>query len=320
MKSGVRIGLVLYLLYFLGSCGKKTVTSENQDSIQPQLLNKGETIRFHKQNPLFQTMVVSRNSLNGEIEAPAMVSASILQPQNKEADVVILFMDSEMTELYSTFLKSMAHYKRDKLNLERVKDLYEHKAATGRELLQAETELAEAATELEEVEGRLRMEGFNPEELKHAKPGMVWLISDVPEAALNILQVGKSCEVEFTSYPGEKFKGEVEAIGEVIDNATRTVNVRVSLPNGNGKFRSGMYAKVGFGLNHSNSLSVPQSALISVQGKNYVFIKEHLDIKRVEVTTGKQIGNSIIIMDGLQEGDSVVTKGTMLLKGLSFGY
>lgn len=310
----------IHCLILLGGCGKKEKKKAKQMAPSHEVLNQGQVIRFTALPKTFGLFPIATNSFDGKFEAPAQVAASVLKKRNENSEMIILFDDPEMTDLYTSMLQSTAHYARDKEYNERVKDMYEHDAATGKELAEARTGMIEAATELAEKEARLQMYGFEPSELRHAKPGIVWLISNVNESALASVKSGKSCLVEFTSYPGETFNGKVSAIGEVMDNSTQTIKVRISLPNPDDKFKPGMFAKISFETNESNILSVPQTSLVSAQGKTFVFKKKGRDFVRQEVQVRNQIGDRIIIKEGLSKGDTVVSKGTMLLKGLSFGY
>ncbi len=309
------------ILFLLSACieDEKTVklTSDHE---KPLILNKGELIRFKKTPKTFELFPIAQNSLNGNIEAPAQVAATVLKPENRNSETIILFDDPEMTNLYTTLLQSIAHYARDKETFDRMQDMYNNSAATGKDLTEARTGMIEAATELSEKEARLKMYGFDPNELRGARPGIVWLISNVNESALSAIKTGKDCKVEFISYPGEQFVGRVSAIGDVLDNSTQTIKVRVTINNKGNKFKSGMYAKISFGLSESNILAVPQSALITAEGETYVFKKKGNDFYRVKVVIGKQIGGQIIIKEGVISGDTVVSKGTMLLKGMSIGY
>ncbi|HVD98621.1 MAG TPA: efflux RND transporter periplasmic adaptor subunit [Cytophagaceae bacterium] len=312
--------LALLALLTLQGCKEKKKPDLISDREKPQILNKGELIRFSSPPKMFETYVIAENSLDGNIEAPAQVAATVLRPDHPNSETIILFDDPELTDLYTTLLQTIAHYARDKEFYARVQDMYNNDAATGKELTEAKTGMVEAATELAEKEARLKMFGFDPNELRSAKPGVVWLISNVSESALSAIKTGKDCKVEFISYPGEVFSGRVSAIGEVLDNSTQTIKVRVTINNKDNKFKSGMFAKISFGLSESNILAVPQSALVTAEGETYVFKKKGNDFYKTQVTIGKQIGGQVIIKEGVTSGDTVVSKGTMLLKGMSFGY
>ncbi|MFN0048190.1 MAG: efflux RND transporter periplasmic adaptor subunit [Cytophagales bacterium] len=313
--------LICTLLFFVFSCKKSENTQlKKPEDYKPEVLDNGETIVFKTYNSHFKTVVINKNSVMGSYIAPATIVASILKPSRAEASIIILFEKEELNMLYTSYLSSIAHYKKDTDYLRRVQDMYEHQATTGAELREAETGVTDAATELAEKEGRFRMLGFDPQELNKGKPGFVWLMSDVSESVLNSLGKGQNCSIEFTSYPGQEFIGKIDALGEVLDPATRTLNVRIVLPNKTGIFRSGMYARVRFNLGIKNALAVPATSIISVQGKNYLFKKKGNVVKRVAVVTESQIGDNMVVFKGLAVGDTVISEGAMLLKGLSFGY
>lgn len=287
---------------------------------KPEILEEGKEIRFKQSCTAFGTMACTKNTASGIIESPAKVVASVFRPENQQAQNIILFENPEVTELYTTMLQSIAHLARDNDFYERNLDMYKNGAATGKDVLEAKTGMIEAATELAEKEARLRTFGFKPQELRNAPTGIVWLFANVSEGDLNNITTGKDCNIEFISYSGEVFKGNVSAIGEVVNTETRTFTVRITLKNPDNRFKPGMFAKVSFDVAENNILAVPQSALVTAEGKTYIFKKKANSYFRSEVLTGKQLGDNVLVKEGLSEGDTVVVKGTMLLKGLSFGY
>ncbi len=319
---------IYFLLYitlqgaFLGACEEKkaVVTAKPAAVAKPEILDGGNAIRFSQATSAFGTMVCTQNSTSGIIEAPAKVVASVFTPENKQAQNIILFENTEVTELYTSMLQSIAHLARDTDFYERNLDMYKNGAATGKDVLEAKTGMIEAATELAEKEARLRTFGFKPQELRNAPPNIVWLFANVSEGDLNNITTGKDCKIEFISYSGEVFSGNVSAIGEVINTESRTVTVRISLKNPAGRFKPGMFAKVSFEVTENNTLSVPQSALVTAEGKTYLFKKKSNTFFRSEVLTGKQLGDRVMIKEGLTPNDTVVVSNTMLLKGMSFGY
>ncbi len=100
------------------------------------------------------------------------------------------------------------------------------------------------------------------------------------------------------------------------------VKLRISITNPNGKLKAGMFGTAKFGLSQGKFLAVPREALVTVMGKDYVFVKKsELEFVRRAVSTGQQADGNVIIFDGITDPqDMVVIKGTMQLKGLSFGY
>jgi cobalt-zinc-cadmium efflux system membrane fusion protein len=93
------------------------------------------------------------------------------------------------------------------------------------------------------------------------------------------------------------------------------------LPNVGGKFQVGMYAKVNFELKTSKSLVIPIEAIVNVEGKDFAFTKTGTSsFERREILAGNQSNEKVVVLKGLYPGDIVATKGTMALKGISFGY
>jgi RND family efflux transporter MFP subunit len=117
------------------------------------------------------------------------------------------------------------------------------------------------------------------------------------------------------------FHGKIDDIADVVDNATRMVKLRVTLKNSQNKLKAGMFALLSFGVDEGEVISVPKSAVITVQGKHYVFVKsDSLQYQRQEVSIGAQVGDRTLISNGIALGAKVVVEGSIQLKGLSFGY
>src|SRR5699024_7597862 len=113
----------------------------------------------------------------------------------------------------------------------------------------------------------------------------------------------------------------IDAIADVIDPQTRMIKVRITVPNPGNKIKSGMYAKVSFDVEKGDIISIPNSSLVTVKGKHFVFIKtSEQEFRRKEIRIGEQIGDRILVFEGLNDNDMLVTQGVMQLKGLSFGY
>src|ERR1044071_9169816 len=99
------------------------------------------------------------------------------------------------------------------------------------------------------------------------------------------------------------------------------VKARIVVTNPNGKLKAGMFGTAKFGLDQGKFLAVPKDAMITVMGKDYVFVKNSdMDFERRLVSAGQQANGNVIIFSGLTDQDKVVVKGAMQLKGLSFGY
>lgn len=330
------------LLFFvpflvLVACGRK----ENQNILQvikPKVTDNGRLIQIpdKKTADFFTAQSIGSSQLYANLTAPARIVATVIPSQENASQNLVLFDNPELTSTYTQLLQHLANInqiqnvtiKQRKIELDRAKDLQLHGAASGREVLEAQTALAleetnlinEKAANLEH-EAKLKLAGFDPNELRRAQAKTVWSLCDLPENQLSKIHVGNQCQLSFNSFPNETFNGKIESIGDVVDFITRMVKVRIVVTNPNGKLKAGMFGAAQFGLDQGKFLAVPKDALITVMGKDYVFVKtSDTDFERRQVSTGQQANGNVIIFNGLTDQDKVVVKGAMQLKGLSFGY
>ncbi|MBS1634383.1 MAG: efflux RND transporter periplasmic adaptor subunit [Bacteroidetes bacterium] len=311
-------------LLLLSACKNEAAHVQTAPSTKPVVSENGTVIGFpHDTVTLnfFKTEIIKTDNLQAEITAPARVVATVVSSEEIKQQHLILFDNPDLTATYTALLQHRININQYKTNLDRYKDLAANGAATGKEVIEAQTLLANEQAATIEHEAKLKLAGFNPEALQEARVNSVWVICDIPESQLEKIKPGGTCKVFFTSFPDKAFTGRVEDLGDVVDNITRMVKLRISIENPIGQIKAGMYATVNFGVSEGNYLSVLKSALVTVQSKNYVFIKRSdNEFERKEVSTGPQINDRVIIFAGLKEHDIVVTEGAMQLKGLSFGY
>jgi RND family efflux transporter MFP subunit len=184
-----------------------------------------------------------------------------------------------------------------------------------------ETNLANEKAAIIEHETKLKAGGFQPELMRKAPAGTAYIICDIPENQMGKIKKGTNCIIQFLSFPNENFTGKIDDVADMLDQTTRMVKLRVTIDNNNGRLKAGMFATVSFGINEGNNLSVDKNSMITMQGKNFVFVKTNQNtFERREVKPGVQVADRIIIYEGIASGESIAIKGVMQLKGLSFGY
>jgi multidrug efflux pump subunit AcrA (membrane-fusion protein) len=264
--------------------------------------------------------MVEKRTATIPVIAPARVVASIV-PGLSSTDRIVMFDSPDVTSLYSQYRQSSANVARASKNLSRIKDMFQNQAATAKDLNDAENDAATGKAAMAESESKLRGLGYNPPEFNTVPPGTAWLMCDVPESQLNEVQRGEDVPIQLASFPDGKFRGRADAIGEVVDPVTRTVKVRVSMPNPRGRILPGMFARVDFGDPISGIVLFPASGVVTVEGADYAFIQlNDSEFVRRRITIGSSGAKDVIVLKGLSDGERVVTDGAMLLKGLSFGY
>lgn len=143
----------------------------------------------------------------------------------------------------------------------------------------------------------------------------VWVIVDVYEQDLARVAVGQKAEVTISAFPGRTFNGRVSFIYPDINKDTRTAKVRISLPNPDGELRLDMYADVNIlGAPEKNVLAVPASAVLNSGQKQVVLLALGDGRFRPQtVTTAMRAGDDVEILNGLKEGDRVVTSANFLI-------
>ncbi len=148
-----------------------------------------------------------------------------------------------------------------------------------------------------------------------ADTSQVWVMADVPEAALTGVVRGADARVIFRGLPGEAFNARVSEIYPEIDPQTRMARIRIDLPNPDGRFLINMYAEVEIAAGDGAAVvQVPDSAVIDT-GDRQVVIRNvgEGQFAAQKVVPGRRGNGMVEIREGLAEGESVVTTATFLL-------
>ncbi len=144
--------------------------------------------------------------------------------------------------------------------------------------------------------------------------GTVWLNAAVPEAIAGSLRPGQAVRATLAALPGETLSGRVSAILPETQADSRTLTVRIELPNRGGRLKPGMFATVSFGGGAQQALLVPSEALIRTGRRTLVMLaldKGHY--RPAEVQTGRESGGDTEILAGLSEGEKIVASGQFLI-------
>ncbi len=144
----------------------------------------------------------------------------------------------------------------------------------------------------------------------------VWVIASVPEKDIRMIHPGQAVDVTVPAYGNETFKGNVTLVGDLVDTHTRTLRVRVTVPNPERRLKPGMFATVRvYGDVEQGGLVVPLEAMERDGGRHIVFVRrdpEHFEERAIEV--GARNDNKVLVLKGLQEGEQVVVSGAIVLK------
>ncbi|HWU61523.1 MAG TPA: efflux RND transporter periplasmic adaptor subunit [Ensifer sp.] len=142
----------------------------------------------------------------------------------------------------------------------------------------------------------------------------VWLTAAVPETQAGHIKVGQPVTADLTAFPGEPVSGRVSAILPTAQADSRTLSVRIELPNSGGKLRPGMFATVHLNGTTSSALFIPSEALIRTGKRNLVMLADGKGrFTPAEVQVGRENGDRTEVLAGLNEGDKVVASGQFLI-------
>ncbi|MCS6291238.1 MAG: efflux RND transporter periplasmic adaptor subunit [Nitrospira sp.] len=154
----------------------------------------------------------------------------------------------------------------------------------------------------------------------------VWVTAVIPEKDIPYIRpdqtgTGQSVEVHVAAYPGQAFQGRITYVGDVLDPATRTMRLRLELPNPERKLKPAMYATVRvYSEPEANALLIPVSAVQRDRDRQFVFVeREPALFEARDVKLGSSNGREIKVEDGLLEGESIVTNGAFVLKSELLG-
>jgi Cu(I)/Ag(I) efflux system membrane fusion protein/cobalt-zinc-cadmium efflux system membrane fusion protein len=142
----------------------------------------------------------------------------------------------------------------------------------------------------------------------------VWVYANVAQSDVGRIRPGNAGQVTVDSYPGRKFNGRVDQVLPQVDPATRTVRVRLVLPNPGVALKPGMYVNVDLDAPLGRQLVVPTSAVLQAGARTIAFVDHgggNLEPRAVE--TGPTLDHSIVVLKGLKAGDRVVSSANFLV-------
>lgn len=142
----------------------------------------------------------------------------------------------------------------------------------------------------------------------------VWILADIYEYELSFVKKGQKAAVTLSYDPGSVLTGHVGFVYPTLDPKTRTAKVRFELDNADEKLKPDMYANVELRVSLGTKLAIPQEAVIESGQKQVVFL--HQGGGKLEprvIKTGVRTGEWSEVLEGLQEGEHIVTSANFLI-------
>jgi len=238
--------------------------------------------------------------------------------------------------------------------LARQRELYEAGIVAQKDLEQAQADNARAAADQQRTQAALRMYGasggdgvnqrfalrspidglvverninpgmeLRPDQQQDAPlflitdPTTLWAQLDAAEADLGHFKPGVTVRLSSAAYPGETFTGTVVKIADYVDPASRSVKVRLSVPNADHRLKAEMFVTAKIQAASFQGISVPSKAVFLADNNNYVFVRTAPNkFERREVKLGVTMPGTAEVVEGLKEGDVVITDGNLYLQDI----
>lgn len=141
------------------------------------------------------------------------------------------------------------------------------------------------------------------------------LFVDVTETEVPFVKIGIPVTLTVDAVPGKVYRGRCTRFATSLDPKTRTMRTEIDIPNRDGSLRPGMFGRVKLDLDRrENALTVPAGALVTENGKAYVWIVAGGKAKRIEVRTGMDDGIRVEITGGLTGNEEIIMGDKTRLK------
>lgn len=137
----------------------------------------------------------------------------------------------------------------------------------------------------------------------------------LPENATGAVAVGQTIDIVVDALAGKNFTGTIYAIDPQINESSRNIMLRATVPNDDGSLKPGLFVRVSIiTAQKDNSLFVPESAIVPRGNDSYVMrVGEDHKVATVQVATGERSNGEVEITNGLAAGDIIVTAGHLKL-------
>ena len=143
----------------------------------------------------------------------------------------------------------------------------------------------------------------------------VWATANLYEKDVAQVRLGQKVRLKVNSLPNQIFEGRIAQISPIVEGESRVIPVRAELENIENLLKPGMFAELELITEKTaNSvLSIPENSIVEANGKTLVYVQNGQDFTPVEVTLGQQFADKVEIIQGLFEGDKIVTEGAIQL-------
>jgi cobalt-zinc-cadmium efflux system membrane fusion protein len=268
----------------------------------------------------------------------------------KRGQTIATLSSSDIASARSDFAKANIEADRTARAMERQKVLFEHGASAEKDYIDARAQADAARAELARAKQRLELlnvslsattdqvtlvspaggvvldvsaaPGEYSKSLESANPLItiadlktVWIVGDLYEKDIAKVKRGTAVTITLQAYPGQQWSGHIDSLSGALDPATRTLKVRVALPNSDQRLKPEMFGSIHVRAGVHQALVVPAPAVIREGNTTTVFVRNAGKPEQRAVAVGQTVDGNVEILRGLSVGDEVAAAGAELLKG-----
>lgn len=146
------------------------------------------------------------------------------------------------------------------------------------------------------------------------KGDSVWVYATLYQGELEAMKPGIMAEISFSSGSSQTFTGTVRGIDSIIDPMTRSARARIEVPKAGGILRPDSFVNVTLKLDLGEAITVPKSAVINTGMRQVAFVAHEDDhFQSRDIKIGSTVGDEVVILEGIKEGEKVVSAAAFLV-------
>jgi cobalt-zinc-cadmium efflux system membrane fusion protein len=273
----------------------------------------------------------------------------------EKGQTLAMLESSDLARTVADYRKALVDSQVKQQQLTRSEELLAHHAISEREYQQTQADAEQAKAEVAATREQVQVFGMDPDhastQLFVAAPGpgvildigaaqgefsqalsapaplctiaditTVWAVGDIYEKDLAAAKSGQQAQISLNAYPNEHWTGRVNVVSAAVDLATRTLHVRVVLPNAAARIKPGMFGTIRLLRSSTRGILVPASSVLREGNNAYIFVGEGSGrFERRSVKLGREFDGSLEIVSGANAGDTIVSEGALLLRSAGQG-
>lgn len=335
MKISQSILLLMLLTVFListNACNESNASSEDSEDetvmipVEVSYVNRGDISAYYSNTATLEAeqeaIIVSKvrgiiNNIYAEEGDVVRAGQVLAKLEEDQYGIEVARAKATLDRLYNEFMRNKELFDRNLISAEAFQNAqYEYEAQ------KAAYELAELNLENTSIKSPIdgviserfvkngNMIGTDQEMFRVTDFNPLQAILYVPEHELSKIRKNQLAQLRVDAYPDRVFEGRIERISPVVDPQTGTFKVTVFVNQDQELLRPGMFGRIRIVYDtRENTRMIPKSAIISEDFAESVYvIKDSLAFKK-EIRTGYTNGLNVEVLDGLEDGEIVVTIG-----------